>query len=161
VPGAAVNVVATDGPGGRRGFTASAVCSVTDAPPTLLVCVDRAHDTHPALRANGVLCVNTLASGQEDISAVFAGLAGLEGEARFRHGAWYTLETGAPVLQGAVVAFDCRVASVTEVSTHSVLFCEVVAIRHGSAREGLIYFGRDYHKVGRQATALPSIRQTP
>ena len=31
--GAAVNVVTTDGPAGRYGFTASAVCSVTDDPP--------------------------------------------------------------------------------------------------------------------------------
>ncbi|WP_252405960.1 flavin reductase, partial [Escherichia coli] len=36
--GAAVNIITTDGPGGRAGFTASAVCSVTDTPPTLLVC---------------------------------------------------------------------------------------------------------------------------
>ena len=28
--GAAVNVITSDGPGGRAGFTASAVCSVTD-----------------------------------------------------------------------------------------------------------------------------------
>lgn len=36
--GAAVNIITTDGPAGRAGFTASAVCSVTDTPPTLLVC---------------------------------------------------------------------------------------------------------------------------
>ncbi len=35
--GAAVNIITTDGPAGRAGFTASAVCSVTDTPPTLLV----------------------------------------------------------------------------------------------------------------------------
>ena len=39
--GAAVSVVTTDGPAGRYGFTASAVCSVTDDPPTLLVCMNR------------------------------------------------------------------------------------------------------------------------
>lgn len=39
--GAAVNIITTDGPAGRAGFTASAVCSVTDAPPTLLVCLNR------------------------------------------------------------------------------------------------------------------------
>ena len=39
--GAAVNIVTTDGEGGRAGFTASAVCSVTDDPPTLLVCMNR------------------------------------------------------------------------------------------------------------------------
>ena len=42
--GAAVNVITTDGPGGRAGFTASAVTSVTDTPPTLLVCANRAND---------------------------------------------------------------------------------------------------------------------
>ncbi len=31
---AAVNIVTTDGPAGRAGFTATAVCSVTDEPPT-------------------------------------------------------------------------------------------------------------------------------
>jgi flavin reductase len=146
--GAAVHVIATDGPAGRRGFTASAVCSVTDQPPTLLVCVKRGNDAHAALRANAVLCVNTLAAGQEAIAAVFAGLAGLDGEARFCHGVWDTQKTGAPALQGAVVSFDCRVTQVTEVGTHSVLFCEVEATRHGSVREGLIYFGRGYHPVG-------------
>jgi hypothetical protein len=35
--GVAVSIVTTDGPAGRAGFTASAVCSVTDEPPTLLV----------------------------------------------------------------------------------------------------------------------------
>lgn len=39
--GAAVNVVTTDGSAGLGGFTASAVCSVTDSPPTLLVCMNR------------------------------------------------------------------------------------------------------------------------
>jgi flavin reductase len=114
----------------------------------LLVCVNRTNDSHAALLANGVLCVNTLAAGQQDISVVFAGLAGLDGEARFRHGVWYAQQTGAPALRGAVVSFDCRVTQATEVGTHSVLFCEVVAIRPGSGQEGLIYFGRGYHPVG-------------
>src|SRR4029077_12068777 len=48
--GAAVNVITTDGPGGRAGFTASAVCSVTDSPPTLLVCANRANDSYPAMK---------------------------------------------------------------------------------------------------------------
>ena len=63
--GAAVNVITTDGPGGRAGFTASAVTSVTDTPPTLLVCANRANDSYPAMKENGVLCVNTLTPAQE------------------------------------------------------------------------------------------------
>ena len=39
--GAAVNIITTDGAAGRGGITATAVCSVTDDPPTLLVCLNR------------------------------------------------------------------------------------------------------------------------
>lgn len=150
--GAAVSVVTTDGPAGRRGFTASAVCSVTDDPPTLLVCVNRQNDSHPALLVNGVLCVNTLAAGQQDISAVFGG-GEADPLARFTAGVWYTLTTGAPLLEGAVVSFDCRIAQVTEIATHSVIFATVVDLRHGSEHDGLVYFGRSYHPVRRPLRA--------
>jgi flavin reductase len=150
--GAAVNVVTTDGPAGRRGFTASAVCSVTDAPPTLLVCVNRENDSHPALLANGVLCVNTLGADQQALSALFAGDA-IDPAVRFAAGEWYTLETGAPALHGAVVSFDCRLAQVTDIGTHSVMFGKVVAIRHGIGHDGLVYFGRAYHPVRRPLPA--------
>jgi flavin reductase len=146
--GAAVSVVTTDGPAGRFGFTASAVCSVTDDPPTLLVCVNRKNDSHPAMLANGVLCVNTLAAGQQEISGVFGGGSAAQ-DVRFGAGDWHSLVTGAPVLFGAVVAFDCRIVQVTEVATHSVLFGEVVAIEHGNEHDGLVYFARAYHPVRR------------
>lgn len=151
--GAAVSVVTTDGPGGRFGFTASAVTSVTDDPPTLLVCVNRRNDSHPALLANGVFCVNTLSAGQEAISNLFGGAA-TDQAARFATGSWHTMETGAPALLNAVVAFDCRVAQITEIGTHSVVFGEVVSIEHGDQHDGLIYFNRAYHTI-RRPKALP------
>lgn len=146
--GAAVNVITTTGPGGRRGFTASAVCSVTDHPPTLLVCCNRFNDTHAALLANRIMCVNTLAAGQSEVSEVFAGVSGREGEARFGIAEWDRIETGAPALHGAAVSFDCRIVQWTEIGTHSVFFGEVVALRHGAVHGGLIYFDRAYHPVG-------------
>ncbi|MBV1797418.1 flavin reductase [Siccirubricoccus sp. G192] len=147
--GAAVNIITTGGPAGRAGFTASAVCSVTDDPPTLLVCMNRNASSAPALRANGVLCVNTLAAGQRDVAAVFAGVTRCPPGERFEAGTWAPLITGAPALQGAVAAFDCRVAEMVEKGTHIVIFAEILAIRQGSRHDaGLIYFGRDYHPVG-------------
>ena len=145
--GAAVNVITTAGPDGPRGFTASAVCSVTDDPPTLLLCVNRSSDTHNPLKQNGVLCVNTLGPAQEALSGVFAGATGLLGPDRFEHGEWTTLATGCPVLTDAVVSFDCRITDVTEVGTHTVFFAEVEAIQSGPLGEGLIYFGRAYHRI--------------
>jgi flavin reductase len=146
--GAAVNIITTAGADdGWRGFTASAVCSVTDDPPTLLLCVNRTSDSHEPLKQNGILCVNTLSAGQEELSGIFAGMTGLLGADRFEHGEWSTLVTGAPVLKGAVVSFDCRITDVTEVGTHTVFFAEVEAIQSSDAHEGLIYFGRAYHRI--------------
>ena len=145
--GAAVNVVTSDGPGGRCGFTASAVCSVTDTPPTLLVCVNRTNDSYPPLIENKVLCVNTLAGGHEDLSVIFAGLTEHEASARFDTGIWHTLSSGSPVLSDATVAFDCRVINSVEIGTHTVFFCEVDAIQVGEGGEALIYYGRNYHRL--------------
>lgn len=145
--GAAVNVITTDGPGGKAGFTASAVTSVTDTPPILLVCANRKNDSYPAMRQNGVLCVNTLTPSQEDLSPLFAGMTEHKDDARFGMHSWRTMETGAPVLDDAVAAFDCRITQIVEVGTHDVFFCSVEAVRIGSAHEGLIYYGRGYHRV--------------
>jgi flavin reductase len=145
--GAAVNVITTDGPGGRAGFTASAVCSVTDNPPTLLVCANRTNDSYPAMKQNGVLCVNTLAGAHEGLSPVFAGLTEHTMEARFEGATWHRLATGAPVLDGALVAFDCRICRIVEVGTHDVFICSVEAVEVGTVHEGLIYYARGYHRI--------------
>lgn len=145
--GAAVNVITTDGPGGRAGFTASAVTSVTDTPPTLLVCANRSNDSYPAFKANQVLCVNTLTPAQEGLSPVFAGMTDHTMDKRFDGYSWHRLETGAPVLDEAIVAFDCRITQIVEVGTHDVFFCSVEAVRVGQAVESLIYYGRTYHTV--------------
>ena len=145
--GAAVNVITSTGHDGDRGFTASAVCSVTDDPPTLLLCVNQTSDNHDPLKANGILCVNTLSSAQQEFSPLFAGFTDVPQNERFKPEDWTRLATGAPVLRDAVVSFDCTINHVYEVGTHTVFFCEVQAIAMGEAREGLIYFGRAYHTI--------------
>src|SRR5262249_47069152 len=84
--GAAVHVVTTAGPGGKSGATATAVCSVSDAPPTLLICLNRRSQTNPVVTENGVFCVNTLGAGHADIANIFAGRTGLPGTGRFSAG---------------------------------------------------------------------------
>ncbi|WP_423199273.1 MULTISPECIES: flavin reductase [unclassified Cupriavidus] len=148
--GAAVNVITTDGNAGLAGCTASAVCPVTDEPPTLLVCINRASRNNAAIRANGKLCVNVLAAEQREIAMRFAA-RDLSLEERFACTQWERLATGAPVLEGVVSALDCEIESVTEVGTHTVFFCAIKAVRTTCDRDGLIYFGRDFHRVGTAA----------
>jgi flavin reductase len=96
--GAAVNIITTDGEAGQAGFTASAVCSVTDSPPTLLVCLNRAASVWPVFNHNRALCVNTLAAGQEGLSNLFGGKTAMA--ERFAAAQWQTGETGCPRLEG-------------------------------------------------------------
>jgi flavin reductase len=145
--GAAVHVVTTDGWAGRTGFTATAVCSVSDQPPTLLVCVNRKSRCNPPLRENRVFCVNTLGAEASNIADIFAGRTGAAHEERFTAGEWMTLKTGAPVLKAAVVAFDCRTIEVKAVATHNVFFAAVEAIHIGPAGEALVYHDRAYKRV--------------
>src|SRR5258705_7996260 len=81
--GAAVHVIATAGPGGKTGATATAVCSVSDAPPTVLMCLNRRSQTNPVVTENGVFCVNTLGHAHAEIADIFAGRTGVQGTDRF------------------------------------------------------------------------------
>lgn len=140
--GAAVNIITTDGPAGRAGFTASAVCSVTDTPPTLLVCLNRSASVWSVFDANRQLCVNTLAADQEALSSLFGGKTPMA--ERFQAAQWRKGVTGSPVLQGALVSFDCRISEITQVGTHDVLFCEVLALTVSNKTGGLAWFDRGY-----------------
>ncbi|MBD9527711.1 MULTISPECIES: flavin reductase family protein [Paracoccus] len=143
--GAAITVLTSDGPAGRHGMTASAVVSVTDNPPTLIVCVNRQNRSHDLFVENGVVAVNVLGGRHRDLSGAFAGRGA---EDRFAGHDWKVLSTGAPVLGDAEVAFDCRIADVREVGSHSVLTCAVQAVSLSPDRpESLIWFGRGFHHL--------------
>lgn len=142
---AAVNLIATDGPSGRAGFTATAVTSVTDDPPTLLVCLNRASSAAPAVMENRVVSVNALAPGHEAVSSLFGGKTPMED--RFAAARWTSGRTGAPLLDDALVSFDCEVTETVEVGTHFILMCRVVDVRAGDREEALVYFRRAYQSV--------------
>ena len=150
--GSAVSVITTDGPAGKFGFTASAVCSVTDSPPTLLVCMNRNSFANEHFKQNGTLCVNVLSSDHQDLSGVFAN-ASLRSEERFGYDNWQVLASGAPVLSSSVASFDCVIDTCHEVGSHSVFYCQVQAVRISEAPRGLVYFNRRYHAVGHDVQA--------
>jgi flavin reductase len=145
--GAAVHVVTTDGTGGRAGFTASAVCSVTDTPPSVLVCINRSSSAYAATSANGVLCINTLSAQQHEISTAFSSKQPMD--ARFQHGEWLERSGQPPLLAGAIVSIDCKVVNQVPVGTHDILVCEVSEIQANAHPGILIYYNRKYHRIER------------
>ena len=120
-----ITTVGSDGI--RRGLTATAVCSVSADPPTLLCCVNRQIVPYAAIRESEVFAVNVLGTKDRELAERFAGE--INGEARFETGVWNTLKTGAPILESALANFDCRLARLEEVATHGILFGEIQAVR--------------------------------
>lgn len=144
---AAVHVVTTHTDEGRTGFTATAVASVSDSPPTLLVCLNRRNHSAPAFRRAGLFAVNMLAGGQQHVADGFGGRKDIAGEQRFAIGHWHAGHLGLPVLAGAVVVFECRLVEARTIATHDVLVGRVEAVTLGPDGPKLAYLDRAFRVV--------------
>ena len=132
----------------RAGLTATAVCSVTADPPRLVVFVNKNVAASEVILNSGALCVNVLAGDQEEVAKAFAGMIdGVHGDARFEHGRWRELTTGAPALDGSLANFDCRVINVFDESTHNAFLCEVLATCERNDGEALIYLNGGFRRI--------------
>jgi flavin reductase (DIM6/NTAB) family NADH-FMN oxidoreductase RutF len=148
-----VNVVTTDGPGGRAGVTVSAMSSVSADRPALLVCVHQASPACQAIKRNGHFCVNVLRAEQAEISDRFAGRVRSGDGDKFAGASWRRLATGAPALDGALVAFDCTVMKQVDWGTHTVFIADVVDIELTEPGHPLIYASRAYGVPSLQVAA--------
>ncbi|CBI76379.1 4-hydroxyphenylacetate 3-monooxygenase [Bartonella clarridgeiae 73] len=143
----AVHIVTTDGIKGRRGVTISACCSLSDDPPTLLVCLMRYNSENKIFMENGNFCVNSLTGKHRLLADVFSGRCGFTQMERFATAQWSVLQTGAPSLSGALASLDCNLICWQEYATHYILIGEVVAINRNQEKDALLYFNRDYHTL--------------
>ncbi|MFL6875920.1 flavin reductase [Pseudomonas marginalis] len=143
--GAGVCIIATRANGHSEGMTATSVCSVSDAPPTLLVCLNQMSSTFQACLQSEILSVNVLSSHDTELGEIFAKPS--NSVEKFSFGRWHTGATGSPVLTDALVVFDCRVVATHRVHSHGVLFCEPVNVHIGNATEGLSYFNRCFVRM--------------
>lgn len=143
----AVHVVTTDGAAGRRGTTVIAACSVSDAPPTVLVCLSRETKRNEVFAQNGVFALNTLTVRQQPLADAFSGLTGLTQEERFALGQWDRISTAAPTLRGALAVFDCQIIQTLDLATHRVHFGRVTGLRLGDNLQPLLYHNRTYRSL--------------
>lgn len=143
----AVHVVTTDGAFGRRGATVIAACSVSDNPPTILVCLNRENSNNDCFAKNGVFALNTLSIQQEPLASDFSGLTGKSQDERFAAAEWARISTGAPVLKGALAVFDCEVVEAHDFATHRVLFGKVTGLDIGASLRPLLYHNRSYRAL--------------
>lgn len=140
-----VTVVTTLGSGGDpRGFTATAVCSVSLDPPLVLVCVGREGGTLGAIRESGLYAVNFLPSGGVESSSRFAGSE----ERKFEGIDWVAAPGGSPLLADTLAWVECEVDQVLEAGDHAI-FIGLVRNARLEKPDGapLVHFAGDYHTV--------------
>lgn len=141
----AVSVVTSANAGHRYGMTATAVCSVSADPPTLLVCVNKLASTHEAIAKAKAFCVNVLRAEDWELSSNFSGQQ--TGESRFRTRNWSKLATGSPVLVDSLVSFDCRVVKTIAHGSHTIFLGQVEQVLLGKKGKPLLYSEGQYAKL--------------
>ena len=141
-----VNVVTTDGSGGRFGLTVSAFTSVSAEPPMVLICVNRKGPACAAIRENNVFCVNVLSTSQRSVAETFAGNPTVGEAYDFEAGTWTLSQTGAPLLDGSVANLDCALTSAVDAGTHTIFVGDVKSIEHNDVSP-LLYTDRAYRRA--------------
>ena len=138
---ATVHAVTTGHKGERYGIIATAVSSLSFAPPSLLVCINQAASLHAPLALADMFCVNVLGLGNRKVADRF--VMGGSGDGRFEAGDWAE-EHGVPVLADAQSSLICRVARREAFGTHTIFIGEVIAARHRHNAKPLVYYDRRY-----------------
>ena len=143
---AGVCVISTQLDGRRYAMTASSVTSVSDAPASLLVCVNREASMQPILTFGQKFVINVLSYEQQDISNL---CAGREGDERFSVGDWKDNEQGIPFLQDAQVSFFCHVDNEKYCyGTHQIVIgCLDQVVVNEEKVNPLVYLDGAYHSL--------------
>ena len=143
-----VTVVTVDDGQEPRGMTANAITSVSLGPVLLLVCVAKSARSHEALAISRSFGVNVLAADQRELSDFFA-RSSTDAETPMGGWPYRTGSTGAPILEGALAWFECRVADWFPGGDHSIVVGEVVdlALERPDA-EPLLFHAGAYRRLG-------------
>ncbi|SLN28130.1 NADH-dependent flavin reductase [Aquimixticola soesokkakensis] len=137
----------------RIAMTATAVTSLSAEPAQLLICVHKMARPAAVIRDAGAFAVNLVSSAQMAVANQCA-LPALTPEQRFEQGTWTRSDSlGQPLLDGALVNFDCRLVSQAEHGTHYVFVGLIEAVRFAQGKP-LLYHDASYREVGPRLDAL-------
>lgn len=141
-----VTIVTSGDEANRHGMTVSSFTSVSVTPPVVCVSLNSQARTHQIISETGTFGVTILAEEQGPLSDCFAGRVPEEGD-RFFGVDTFKLETGAPLLDGGLAWFDCKVIQKVDFGSNTVFFGEVVAVKSNDAVKPLLYANRAYQSL--------------
>jgi flavin reductase (DIM6/NTAB) family NADH-FMN oxidoreductase RutF len=138
-----VTVVTTSFEGIQHGMTVSSFTSVSAVPPIVLVSINQNARTHELMKKSGIFAVSILEKSQKAISDVFAGLVA-EADDRFKGIQTKSMQTGSPIISGAVASFDCKIIETAVFGNNSVFFGEILDAEFNDDLKPLLYSNRAY-----------------
>lgn len=142
-----VAVITAHGEDGDAGITATSVASVSLAPPSILVCINKATRLHAAVRHSRQFRVNYLAQSQQVVANAFGGPH--EGD-RFGCGDWDRDAPFGPKLLSGLGDVPCLLAQATDCGTHTV-FIGTVQTAEAQAGAPLLYCNGTYASLAADA----------
>lgn len=142
-----VTVVTTNHDGAAYGMTASSFTSVSLDPPLVLFCADKRARTGEKVGEAGCFAINVLAEHQRPLSDLFAGKGTEEDRSDKLLRDFVLAETGAPVLNDALVWLDCRVDRVIDAGDHIIYVGLVVASNVRGEDRPLVYWHGNYRRL--------------
>lgn len=149
---ASVFLITTDGPAGKTGFTATSVTSVSNTPPSLLVCANKSGHSLSIIENNGCFALSLLSAQSRHLANRFAGRDGIDGHARFDGAVWQTGATGSPMLASAATAFDCELAQAIPHGSHMILVGNALELWARDDGEALLYGQRTFGRFQCEAS---------
>lgn len=141
----AVTAITTQDADGPAGLIATAVCSLSAQPPSILVCVNRSASAHDAIVRNGSFAVNLLRPEQRDVVDSFTRFKGGE---RFAASGW-RYDSGVPFLDDAIVSMRCTLKEALDGFSHSIMIGVIEEIRFSDdhAQGCLLWLGKGLHRA--------------
>lgn len=141
-------VVTTSLDGIGHAMTVTAFTSVSLDPLLVLFCAEKIARFHDAVVASGTWAVSVLGDDSEKVAKWLATRGRpLEGQLdAFRHHAG--AHTGAPILDDALAAMECRTVAVHDGGDHSIVVGEVVGV--SEQRQGgnpLLHYAGRYRRL--------------
>ena len=132
--------------GQQYGMTVNSFTSISLEPPLVSVTLKQLTHTHDLVVKANEFSVTILSSDQRELSDRFAGkLAPIPD--RFDGVKTQTLAIPAPLIQGGMAYFNCRVLNAFPVGENTLFVAEVIAAR--GEGDALAYHNRHYWKLNR------------
>lgn len=139
-----VTVITANPPGfAPFGMTVNSFSSLSLDPPLLLWSLQNDSDCWDAFAAATQYAVNVLADNQQELSGRYA----VKGAHELQQADYHMGRSGCPVLNEALVQFECEIIERHEGGDHTILVGRVLDFNLGDSDQPLLFFSGRYRSL--------------